>query len=100
MAEFFARKRALLAAGLAGSTFAVRPAAGRYVTLVDYSRCPVLAGLADMAAASRLLEPGGVATIPLPPFYRVQVRRTLLRLCFAKQEATLGRGIERLRALG
>ncbi|HUG71900.1 MAG TPA: methionine aminotransferase [Steroidobacteraceae bacterium] len=100
LAEFFARKRALLAAGLAGSAFAVLPAAGSYFTLLDYSRCPVLAGLDDMAAASRLLEQGGVASIPLTPFYRVPVPHTLLRLCFAKQEATLERGIERLRALG
>jgi methionine aminotransferase len=100
LAAFFARKRDLLTAGLAGSAFTVLPAAGSYFTLVDYSRCPLLTGLDDMAAASRLLEQGGVASIPLTPFYRVPVPHTLLRLCFAKQEATLERGIERLLALG
>jgi methionine aminotransferase len=97
--QFFARKRALLTSGLAGSAFAVVPAQGSYFTLVDYSACPLLAGLDDMAAAERLLVQGGVAAIPLTPFYRVPVKHTLLRLCFAKQDDTLAQGVERLRAL-
>jgi methionine aminotransferase len=41
----------------------------------------------------------GVASIPLTPFYREPVKHRLLRLCFAKQDATLARASERLRAL-
>jgi methionine aminotransferase len=66
--RFFARKRALLTDGLAGSSFKVLPAQGTYFTLVDYSTCALLAGLDDAAAATRLLEQGGVASIPLAPF--------------------------------
>jgi methionine aminotransferase len=99
LAQLFADKRDLLTAGLAGSTFRVLPAQGSYFTLVDYAACPQLSGLDDMAAASRLLEQGGVAAIPLTPFYREPVKHSLLRLCFAKQDDTLARGIERLRAL-
>lgn len=95
---FFERKRALLAAGLAGSAFRVLPAQGTYFTLVDYSRCELLAGLDDQAAATRLLEQVGVASIPLTPFYREPIRHSLLRLCFAKQDATLEKAIARLRA--
>ncbi len=97
--DFFAHKRALLTSGLAGSAFKVLPAQGTYFTLVDYSACELLAGLDDMAAANRLLEQGGVAAIPLAPFYREPMRHSLLRLCFAKQDATLAAAIERLRAL-
>lgn len=93
---FFARKRALLTEGLAGSAFRVLPAQGTYFTLVDYSGCAQLAGLDDMAAATGLLEQGGVAAIPLAPFYREPVKHSLLRLCFAKEDATLSRAIERL----
>jgi methionine transaminase len=100
LADFFLHKRALLTQGLAGSAFAVQAAGGSYFTLVDYAACGRLAGLDDMAAAGRLLEQGGVAAIPLTPFYRVPVKHTLLRLCFAKQDETLQRGIERLRAFG
>jgi methionine aminotransferase len=99
LADFFARKRALLAQGLAGSAFRVLPTQGSYFTLVDYSGCELLRDLDDMAATGRLLEEGGVASIPLTPFYRQPVRHTLLRLCFAKQDATLAQGIERLRAV-
>ncbi|MDQ2641828.1 MAG: methionine aminotransferase [Pseudomonadota bacterium] len=99
LGPFFAAKRELLTRGLADSAFQVVPAEGSYFTLVDYSRCTLLAGLDDMAAAERLLVQGGVAAIPLAPFYREPVKHSLLRLCFAKQDSTLARGIERLRAL-
>ncbi len=99
LAPFFAAKRELLTRGLADSAFEVIPAQGSYFTLVDYSRVQMLAGLDDMAAAERLLLEGGVAAIPLAPFYRQPVKHSLLRLCFAKQDGTLARGIERLRAL-
>lgn len=95
---FFERKRALLAVGLADSAFRVLPAQGTYFTLVDYSRCELLAGLDDQAAATRLLDQVGVASIPLAPFYREPIRHSLLRLCFAKQDATLEKAIARLRA--
>ncbi|MEY2854945.1 MAG: hypothetical protein RL030_2077 [Pseudomonadota bacterium] len=98
LAPFFARKRELLAQGLAGSGFRVLAAEGTYFTLIDYSAVPSLAGLDDLAAAHKLLEEGGVASIPLSPFYHEPPRHSLLRLCFAKQDATLQRAVERLRA--
>ena len=98
LAPFFERKRALLTAGLAGSVFRVLPSQGTYFTLVDYGQSQLLAGLDDQAAATKLLEEVGVASIPLAPFYREPVRHSLLRLCFAKQDSTLERAIERLRA--
>jgi methionine aminotransferase len=97
--RFFARKRQLLTDGLAGSAFRVLPAQGTYFTLVDYAHCKMLGDLDDAAAATRLLEQGGVASIPLAPFYREPVKHTLLRLCFAKQDATLERGLARLRTV-
>ncbi len=99
LVPFFARKRELLAAGLAGTAFTLLPAQGSYFTLVDYSRCAALQGLDDMQAADRLLTQGGVAAIPLSPFYREPPRHTLLRLCVAKQDSTLEAAIDRLRAL-
>jgi methionine aminotransferase len=99
LAPFFARKRALLAEGLAGSAFTVLPSEGSYFTLVDYSRCEALAGLTDMQAVDRLLAGAGVAAIPLTPFYREPPRHTLLRLCVAKEDATLVNAVERLHSL-
>ena len=99
LAPFFAAKRRLLAEGLAGSVLRVLPCAGTYFTLVDYSASEMLGTLDDTQAASVLLESVGVASIPLAPFYREPVKHRLLRLCFAKQDATLARASERLRTL-
>jgi methionine aminotransferase len=96
---FFSAKRRLLTTGLAGTVLRVLPSQGSYFTLADYSASAVLGGLDDTAAARTLLEQGGVAAIPLAPFYREPVKHRLLRLCFAKQDATLQKGIDRLRAL-
>jgi methionine transaminase len=93
---FFIGKRDRLSAGLKNGNLKVVPAAGTYFTLVDYSNCERLAGLADMDAASKLLEEVGVAAIPLTPFYREPIRHSLLRLCFAKQDSTLDQAVERL----
>lgn len=98
LAAFFDRKRRVLAGGLADSPFRVLPPQGTYFLLVDYAACGRLAGLGDAAAVERLLEEGGVAAIPLAPFYREPVKHTLFRLCFAKQDATLEAAAERLRA--
>ena len=96
---FFAAKRRLLTEGLAGSVLRVLPSQGSYFTLVDYSASTMLGDLDDTDAARQLLEQGGVAAIPLAPFYREPVKHRLLRLCFAKQDATLQQAIGRLRAL-
>lgn len=100
LTPFFAAKLAVLREGLAGSALRMLPPAGSYFTLVDYAGCEVLHGLDDMAACEHLLDEVGVASIPLSPFYRDPPQHTLLRLCFAKQDVTLQRGIERLRTLG
>jgi methionine aminotransferase len=96
---FFAAKRQLLTAGLDGSVLRVLPPRGTYFTLVDYSQSELLGPLDDLAAARVLLEQVGVAAIPLTPFYREPVKHRLLRLCFAKQDATLRSALQRLQAL-
>jgi methionine aminotransferase len=97
LSGFFARKRELLTAGLADSVFRVLPAQGTYFTLVDYGQSSLLGDHDDVQAANLLLEEVGVAAIPLAPFYREPVKHSLLRLCFAKQDATLAKAVARLR---
>jgi methionine transaminase len=99
LAPFFAAKRRLLTGGLADCVLKVLPSQGTYFTLVDYSASQMLGALDDGEAARVLLENVGVAAIPLTPFYREPVKHRLLRLCFAKQDATLERASERLRTL-
>ena len=46
--------------------------------------------------ACRLIREAGVASIPVSAFYSEAPERGYLRLCFAKQDATLDEAVERL----
>jgi methionine aminotransferase len=92
--EFFAARRDLLRAALAGAGFDLPPAQGTYFQLLDYG---ALSDQGDLEFAGRLLTEAGVATIPLSPFYhRPPPTLRCLRLCFAKREATLLEGARRI----
>jgi len=95
LSAFFQRKRDRLRAALAGSRFALPPAAGTYFQLLDFS---ALDSSDDSAFAERLLTEAGVATIPLSPFYAIAPRLTVVRLCIAKRDETLDEGAARLAA--
>jgi methionine aminotransferase len=93
LAPFFEKKRDLLAGLLKGSGFVPVPAAGTYFQLVDYS---ALSDEDDMRFADRLIREARVAVIPLSPFYANPPRMHLVRLCTAKQDATIRAAGERL----
>jgi methionine aminotransferase len=61
--------------------------------LVDYS---AIRDEDDIAFCDWLVKQGGVAAIPLTPFYDKAPNTRLVRLCFAKNDATLEAGAERL----
>jgi methionine aminotransferase len=94
LSRFFEAKRDLLAGLLRGSGFEPMRAAGTYFLLVDYR---TLSRQRDVDFADRLIREAKVATIPLTPFYASAPEMTLLRLCIAKQDATLCSAAERLR---
>jgi len=94
LSAFFQAKRDRLVGRLAGSGFEPVPAAGTYFQLVDYG---ALSGAPDIEFADRLIREAKVATIPLSPFYAAPPPMTLLRLCVAKQDATLDEAAQRLR---
>ena len=76
---------------LQGSKFSLKPAAGTYFQLLDYSK---IADKNDQEMADWLTIEHKVASIPLSPFYRNGSDATMLRFCFAKQEDTLKRAAE------
>ena len=99
LAPFFVSRRGKLLDAIEGTGLVPLPAEGTYFQLVDYGASPRLAGLSDVDASMKLLEEGGVASIPLSPFYREPPpKASLIRLCFAKQEATIAEAGRRLRA--
>ncbi len=81
-------------AGLVGQGFAVLPDEGTYFLCVDLPQSGI--AVDDMAFCERAVREAGVAAIPLSAFFAEDPVRTVIRLCFAKQTATLDQGIARL----
>jgi methionine transaminase len=98
VAAFFGAKRDLLRDRLKDSGLALPPAAGSYFQLADYSSLGgELAACNDVAFTERLINEAGVAVIPLSPFYREPpADMRIVRLCVAKQDATLVKAAERI----
>ena len=90
---FYQAKRDSFRRLLAPSRFKLLEVPGGYFQLVDYSS---ISGLDDMAFCEWLVKQGGVAAIPLTPFCETAPGTRLLRLCFAKSDATMQAAAERL----
>ncbi|MEI6545388.1 MAG: pyridoxal phosphate-dependent aminotransferase [Burkholderiales bacterium] len=93
---FYQRKRDLFRTGLAGTRFKLLPSQGTYFQIVDYS---AISSLPEADFAKWLTTEIGVAAIPLSAFYDQPVERSIVRFCFAKQDATLELALERLARL-
>lgn len=83
---FYEQKRNLFNNLMKGSRFKIKPAAGTYFQLADYS---AISDKSDMDFAEELCIQHKVAAIPLSPFYRQGSNDKILRFCFAKQDETL-----------
>ncbi len=90
---FYQAKRDRFRRLLAPSRFKLLEVPGGYFQLVDYSS---ISGLDDVAFCEWLVKQGGVAAIPLTPFCETAPGTRLLRLCFAKSDATMEAAAERL----
>lgn len=93
LAAFYQRKRDLLQSLLVDSPFRLLPSAGSFFLLADYSH---FSEESDSALVQRLIVEYGVATIPLSAFYTDGTDNKLIRLSFAKDEATLRAGAHAL----
>jgi len=94
LGAFYRPKRDRFAAALAGTRFRPLPVPGGYFQLVDYA---AVSDLPDLEFARWLCTTHGVAGIPLSPFYGAPpAGQRLLRLCFAKDAATLDAAVARL----
>jgi methionine transaminase len=93
---FYEERRDYFNRLLADTKLTLRPAAGTYFQLADYSE---VSDLSDVDFARWLTIEHGVATIPISVFYREPPAAKLVRFCFAKENATLDEAARRLRAL-
>jgi methionine aminotransferase len=86
LSEFYQQKRDVLINALKESRFTILPSEGTYFLLLDYSD---VSDLNDVEFCHWLVEQAGVAAIPLSVFYQQPSNDKVIRLCFAKSEATL-----------
>jgi methionine aminotransferase len=93
---FYQAKRDLFRAGLANSRFRLLPAQGTYFQCVDYSE---ISDATELEFAKWLTSEHGVAAIPVSAFYQHPKESGIVRFCFAKQDATLERALQRLQAI-
>lgn len=93
----YAAARARLVGGLADAGFTLLPADATWFVTIDLAA----SGLPpdDEAVAERLVREAGVASVPVSAFYTESAEKGYLRLCFAKQEATLDEAVRRLAEL-
>ncbi len=93
---FYQAKRDHFRAGLAATPLKALHTQGSYFQLVDYS---AVSTLPETDFCRWLTRECGVAAIPLSAFYEGGFEQGLIRLCFAKREATLDAALQRLARL-
>lgn len=93
LARFYQARRDRFRELLADTALTLRDVPGGYFQLVDYS---AIRDVDDVSCSQWLVRDAGVAAVPLSPFYDTPPHTRLLRLCFAKSDATLEAGAARL----
>lgn len=96
LAPFYQARRDRFAALMAGSRFRLRPVAGTYFQVADYS---AVSDLPDARFCEELTRRHGVAAIPLSPFCDQTPDARLIRFCFAKHDRTLVEAARKLCAV-
>ena len=91
LGAFYQQKRDLFAAHLTDSQFELLPCGGTYFQLLDYS---ALSDLPDTEFCNWLTQVHKIATIPLSVFYEQPSTDKVIRVCFAKDDATLQQAAE------
>ena len=102
--EWFAAMRAgyqasrdRLTRGLAEAGFATTPSEATYFVCIDLAASGI--NLDDESFCRQAVAEVGVAAIPVSAFYPEDPVRGVVRLCFAKADATLDEGVARLAKL-
>ena len=93
---FYQHKRDLFRAGLAATRFVLKPSAGSYFQVVDYSS---ISDRSEEEFCRWLTTEIGVAAIPVSAFYQGGFEQRFARFCFAKKDETLNLALERLARL-
>lgn len=97
LGEFYKEKRDFFVQGLKDSRFKVLSPSSTYFCLLDYSN---ISNLNDVDFCLKLIEEYGIATIPISGFYeKAPSEQRIVRVCFAKNQETLERALDILKAI-
>lgn len=97
---FYQAKRDFFKAGLSQTKFRLLPTPGTYFQCVDYSSLSIpQAKLNEADFCKWLTTEIGVAAIPVSAFYENSTESGVVRFCFAKQEETLTKALQRLQTI-
>jgi aspartate/methionine/tyrosine aminotransferase len=94
MVAGFQRSRDRLSAGLVGLGYNVLPSRATYFLSIDLAESGI--DMPDMVYCDWLVRHPGVATIPVSAFYAEAPVTNIVRLCFAKADATLDAALDRM----
>ena len=94
--DFFQQKRDLFLRLITGSRFTLKPAAGTYFQMLDYT---AITSEPDTVFAERLAKEHKLASIPTSVFNLEQEDFKMLRFCFAKDDELLKRASDILCAI-
>ena len=94
MQSDFAKSRDYLASGLTALGYAVLPSKATYFLSVDLTASGI--SQTDTDFCETLVRDHGVAAIPVSAFYPQDPVTNIVRLCFAKDQATLNSALERM----
>jgi aspartate/methionine/tyrosine aminotransferase len=94
MREGYGRSRARVETALRQEGFVTLPCEGSYFLNIDLRASGIALDDADFAI--RAVKEAGVASIPLSAFYGSNPAKSFVRLCFAKRDETLDRGVAAL----
>jgi aspartate/methionine/tyrosine aminotransferase len=90
----YQRSRDRLADALAAAGYAVLPSAATYFLSIDLAASGI--AMRDRDFCLELVDEAGVAAIPVSAFYAEHPVTNVVRLCFAKRDATLDEAAERM----
>ncbi|MGB6099294.1 MAG: pyridoxal phosphate-dependent aminotransferase [Comamonas sp.] len=96
LSGFYQAKRDLFRQGLADSRLKLLPSSGSFFQCVDIS---AVSDRGDAEFCQWLTREIGVAAIPLSAFYADGFDQHVVRFCFAKNDETLRKALERLKKL-
>tara|TARA_B100000508_G_C11465374_1_gene281609 strand:- start:1602 stop:2693 length:1092 start_codon:yes stop_codon:yes gene_type:complete len=96
VSQLYQQKRDVFNSLLKDSRFIIRPSAGTYFQLLDYTN---ISDENDFELAQKWTAEQKVSSIPVSVFYHNPVQNGVLRFCFAKQDETLVQAAEILSRL-